>query len=104
MTRRYAAKADANQAEIVAALRSIGASVETLHAVGRGVPDLLVGFRGRNWLIEVKDGGKVPSARVLTEDQGIWHRAWRGQVAVVEDAGAALALVTGQIELRGTVR
>ena len=41
---RQAAKVDDNQAAIVEALRSLGASVESLAAVGKGVPDLLVGF------------------------------------------------------------
>lgn len=95
---------DANQSEIVAALRKIGASVTPLHTVGGGVPDLLVGRAGQTWLIEVKDGRKPPSDRRLTPDQVEWHAAWRGgPVAVVEDAGAALALITGQIELRGTI-
>ena len=40
---RRAARTDANQAEIVAALRGVGASVQPLHAVGQGCPDLLVG-------------------------------------------------------------
>jgi hypothetical protein len=102
---RYAAKVDANQAEIVAALRDLGASVTPLHAVGKGVPDLLVGFRRQTWLIEVKDGGKAPSDRTLTDHQKEWHASWRGgPVAIVEDVGAALAVVTGQVELCGVVR
>jgi hypothetical protein len=32
--------------------------------VGRGVPDLLVGWRGTNLLLEVKDGNKPQSARI----------------------------------------
>lgn len=90
---RRAAKVDANQAEIVAALRKAGASVQHLHAVGAGCPDLLVGFRGRNLLVEVKDGNKSPSARKLTPDQVAWHDAWRGQVAVVKDVTEAMKLL-----------
>ena len=90
---RRAAKIDANQPDIVAALRAAGASVEPLHAVGKGVPDLLVAHRGTNYLIEVKDGGKVPSARKLTAAQVDWHAAWRGQVAVVETVEHALAVI-----------
>ena len=44
---RRAARVDRNQAEIVVALRAGGASVQPLHAVGKGVPDLLVGWRGK---------------------------------------------------------
>ena len=90
---RRAAKVDANQSEIVAAFRKAGATVQPLHAVGLGCPDLLVGFRGVNYAIEVKDGAKPPSARKLTPDQVSWHDTWRGQVAVVKSIEEALALL-----------
>jgi hypothetical protein len=90
--RRRAAKVDRNQAEIVAALRGIGVSVQPLHAVGGGVPDLLCGQRGVNVLIEVKDGAKPPSKRTLTGEQIDWRDAWRGQWATVKDVNEALAL------------
>lgn len=91
---RRAAKTDDNQAEIVAALRKIGASVQPLHAVGQGCPDLLVGWRGITSLLEVKDGKKPPSARKLTPDQEKWHAAWMGQVTVVETVEQAILAVT----------
>jgi Holliday junction resolvase len=91
---RRAAKVDANQPEIVAALRKVGADVQSLAAVGEGVPDLLVGFRGETFLIEVKDGSKAPSARQLTDDQIEWHAAWRGgRCVVVNDVVEALAAI-----------
>ena len=73
-----AAKIDANQPEIVKALRKVGATVQSLAATGDGVPDLLVGYQGNTYLIEVKDGSKVPSARKLTPDQEVWHEKWTG--------------------------
>lgn len=88
-----AAKVDANQAEIVHALRCIGCSVQVLSTVGKGVPDLLVGFNGMNVLMEIKDGKKPPSDRKLTADQIVWHDEWRGQVNVVESVDRALAVV-----------
>ena len=90
---RRAAKVDANQPEIVAALRRAGCSVEHLHAVGAGCPDLLVGYRGQNYLVEVKDGAKPPSARHLTPDQVEWHAAWRGGVAVACNVSEAFEAV-----------
>lgn len=75
-----AANVDANQPAVVAALRAAGASIEHLHAVGKGVPDLLVGFERRNYLLEVKNaaaGGK------LNDEQLVWHRSWRGHAIVV---------------------
>ena len=90
---RRAAKVDANQTEIVNALRQVGASVQSLAATGKGVPDLLVGFRGVNWLLEIKDGRKVKSARKLTEDQVVWHQIWRGRVYVVESVEQAVKIL-----------
>lgn len=95
MTRRYAAKVDRNQSEIVDALRKAGATVQPLHAVGKGCPDLLVGFRGQNILLEVKDWKAAKSDRVLTSHQVEWHGGWKGQVAQVETVDAALALLSG---------
>jgi Holliday junction resolvase len=92
---RRAAKIDANQTEIVKALRSVGASVQSLASTGKGCPDLLVGFRGVNWLLEIKDGQKVKSARKLTDDQVVWHESWRGKVYVVESVDQALSLLNG---------
>jgi len=88
---RRAARVDANQREIVAALRAVGVSVQPLHTVGKGCPDLLCGVRGTNLLLEIKDGNKPPSARKLTPDEAAWHESWRGQVAIVESVDEAIA-------------
>ena len=93
MSRFYAKAVDANQAEIVKALRAAGASVEPLHRQGKGCPDLMIGWRGHNILAEAKDGTKPPSARKLTPDEELWHASWRGQVAVVNTVDEALALI-----------
>ena len=90
---RRAAKVDANQTEIVQALRQIGAVVQSLAAVGNGCADLLVGFRGKNWLLEIKDGSKPPSAQKLTPDQVEWHRVWAGHVVVVNSVESAIAAI-----------
>lgn len=94
---RRAAKIDANQTAIVKALRAVGCSVTHLSGVGSGCPDLLVGRFGRNLLLEVKDGSKPPSAQALTEDQKLWHAAWRGQVFVVRTVDEALAAVGAKV-------
>jgi len=90
---RRAAKVDANQAEIVRALRAIGATVTSLATVGNGCPDVVVGYRGVNLLFEIKDGSKAKSARALTEKEKAWHAAWAGQASVVESVDDALRLV-----------
>lgn len=85
------AAVDRNQSEIVLMLRTVGCTVQLLHKVGQGCPDLLVGYRGQNLLMEVKDGELSPSARRLTDRQVEWHRDWRGQVAVVCNVREAMA-------------
>ena len=83
-------RTDANQTAIVEALRKVGASVQSLSAIGDGAPDLLIGWKGHNLLLEVKDGTLPPSARRLTPDQEKWHAAWGGRVKVVKDTWEAL--------------
>lgn len=91
---RRAAKIDANQPAIVAALEKFGCSVQSLASAGAGCPDLLVGLAGWNVLLEVKDGAKEPSKRRFTRDQKIWHRDWRGTAHVVESVDQALAIAS----------
>lgn len=90
---RRSARVDANHKSIVDALRAIGATVQDLSAVGKGCPDILVGFRGRNMLLEIKDGTKPPSARYLTEDQVAWHAHWRGHVRIANSVAEAMNLI-----------
>ena len=85
---RRAARIDANHAEIVATLRGVGASVQDLAAVGKGCPDLLVGYRGQNYVLEVKTArGKATPAQVA------WHADWRGIVHIVRSAYDALKVI-----------
>lgn len=91
---RRASKVDDNQKRIVDALRRAGATVESLAPVGKGCPDLLVGFRGKTVLIEVKDGDKIPSKQRLRESQKNWHSTWRGaRVEVVHNVEEAMIVV-----------
>jgi hypothetical protein len=92
---RRAAKVDANHSEIVAALRKIGATVTSTAGVGKGFPDLAVGWRGMTLLLEIKDGAKPPSARQLTDDERKWHAEWRGHADVVDSVEQALRAVMG---------
>lgn len=90
---RRRAASDGNQPAIVQALRSVGATVASCHAVGQGFPDLVVGFRGRNFLIEVKDPAQPKHRHELTPAQVEFHAGWNGEIAKVftpEDALAAI--------------
>ena len=90
MTRR-ASRLDSNHGEIVEALLGVtGVTCHSLAGVGCGVPDLLVGARGRTFLVEIKDGSKPPCERSLTRDQQKWISEWRGSpVLIFMDADKA---------------
>lgn len=90
---RRASRIDVNQPEVVLALRKLGCSVEPIHMLGRGIPDLLVGHRGTNLLCELKDGKKPPSARRLTDDEEEWHQLWRGQVSIINSVDEAIEMI-----------
>lgn len=81
-------KRDANQSEIVKALRGAGASVYDMADVGHGFPDLVVGYAGRIWLVEVK----MPDGE-LTPDQVDFIRDCHGTVHVVHNVDEALAVI-----------
>ena len=91
---RTAAKVDRNQSEVVTALRKVGASVQSLASIGKGCSDLLVGYHGHLYLMEIKDGANVPSKQLLTDDQKKWHDAWNGSpVYVVRSVEQALKIL-----------
>ena len=81
---------DANEPDIVLALEQVGATVVRMD----DPCDLLVGFRGRNYLFEVKlppgpRGGQSHSE--LTQAQVVFVAWWRGDVPrVVRTPGQAL--------------
>ncbi len=84
---KHACKVDNNQKELVQRLRDWGCSVQPLHAVGAGVPDLLAAYpwsyqgreRSHTFLVEVKAEGRKPR---LTPKQVQWHGAWQGRILI----------------------
>lgn len=87
-------RTDANQQEIVALLREIpGITVVSLADIGGGVPDILLGYKGRNYIVELKDGNKPPSKRRLTEAQKKFHAEWRGQIDVAKTFDEILEVI-----------
>lgn len=85
---RRAARRDANEQDIIKALRECGAYVKSIN--DEGTFDLLVSYRGMTLLLEVKDGAKPPSARKLTDAEQKFHDEWPGKnlyiVTSVQDA------------------
>lgn len=78
MSGRHVKRRDLNHGDIVAAFQRCGYSVLDLSQVGGGCPDLLVGRRGRDRLIEVKAGrGRV------SDEQRRWAQTWSGDYPLV---------------------
>jgi len=90
---RRAANLDGNHVAIVDALRAVGATVTSTASLGGGFVDLVVGYRGANYLLEVKDGSLPPSRRKLTPREQAFHDGWRGQTAVVETVEQAVKAI-----------
>ena len=68
---------DANQRRIVDALRRMGASVVITADVGGGFPDLVVGWGGETYLVEVKNRTR------LSRRQRAFREKWNGGEIVV---------------------
>lgn len=99
--RRRGGKPDANQAEIVKALRSLpNTKVWITSDLGYGFPDLIVGRPEGNMLLEVKDPAKVPSARKLKPLEEEFFRDWPGPKAVVHSIDEALAAIAYPVPWR----
>lgn len=95
---RERARTDGNHTEIQRVVETVGASWQSLAAVGHGCPDALVGWRGRNHVWEIKNPDQPPSKQKLTKDEAAWHERWGGQVEVIrtrEDALASLGIRGG---------
>ncbi len=89
---RYANARDANEPDIVEALEAAGATVIRLDSP----TDLLVGWRGRNYLIEIKVPlGPLGGLRggTLTTDQRRFFLTWRGQRCVARNPREALMAI-----------
>jgi hypothetical protein len=82
-------RTDKNQVEIMAILRSLGASVFDLHEVGHGFPDLVVAFpaSGKNILVEIKTPGR--DLNILEQK---FYRAWPGKIYIIKNPDEAVIM------------
>ena len=87
-------KTDANHKIIIDQLRKIpGISVFSTHTIGKGFPDIVTGYKGLNYLFEIKDGSKVKSAQKLTEDEVKFHAKWNGQINIITTFEEAISIM-----------
>lgn len=90
---RRAARTDHNQHELVEALKKIGAKC---YFIGKPV-DLLVGFRGRNSLLEVKRPDKRGQPSAITQAQRNFIETWPGDVHIVYSIEEAVSAIVGKV-------
>lgn len=85
-----AKRVDANQEQVISALKAAGAYVYVI-----GLPvDLLVGYKGHTFLVEVKDG---PRKR-LTALQEEFFSEWTGSTLCRVDSSEAALRMIGVIK------
>ena len=83
---RHAARVDANQQAIVAALRAAGAYVWII-----GLPvDLLVGYKGHTFLVEIK---RTAKSRFTPLQQDFFESWGGGTLARIDSPDAALRMI-----------
>jgi hypothetical protein len=87
---RTASRVDANQPAVVKALRAIGASILYTHQL-KNCFDILVGYRGRTFLMEIKASEKDQ----LTPGEAEFRDSWRGSpYHVVYTPDQAIRIIT----------
>lgn len=59
-------------------LLALGFSVLDLAPIGKGAPDMLVGYQGDDRLVELKT-----EKGVVEKHQAAWHQTWRGRPVVI---------------------
>jgi Holliday junction resolvase len=86
----YAKRVDLNHQEIVKKFRDLGASVFDTSGIGRGCPDILLGYNGLTCLVEIKSGEK----KKFTEAQLKFMSEWKGSsVTRINDTEGAERLI-----------
>jgi rhamnose utilization protein RhaD (predicted bifunctional aldolase and dehydrogenase) len=86
----YAKRVDENQKQLIHTFIALGASVLNLSRVGQGCPDLLIGYKNKSILVEIKKDSKS----TFTEPQIKFMQEWRGgTVSRIDSVDAAIRLI-----------
>ena len=86
----YAKRVDLNHQEVVKTLRSLGATVFDASGIGRGFPDLVVGFKQQTILVEIKSSEQ----KRFTNAQLKFMADWKGSAVVrINDVDGAIRLI-----------
>jgi hypothetical protein len=81
---------DDNHNDIVRTIKQIpGLDVIDLRDIGiKGVPDILIGYRGKNYLVEIKT-----NTGRMSPEQAEHHHNWPGQTSVAWSIEAVLRII-----------
>ncbi len=82
--KNYAPKRDHNHKTVERAFRLLGCTVADTSGVASGFPDLVVGFRGRDHKVEVKNRQTSYGRKGKSESQKTFERLWNGNPHVDE--------------------
>ena len=86
----YARKVDLNHTDVVKTLRSLGATVFDASKVGKGFPDLVVGYKNKTILVEIKSSEN----KKFTTAQLKFMSEWKGSSVVrINDIDGAIRLI-----------
>lgn len=100
---RTNAKIDINQPEIVEALRQVGASVKSVAQL-KNCFDILVGFRGVTYIMEIKNPERMTKAQrylpslALTDGEYKFMNEWRGSTYHIVTSKEQALEIIGAIE------
>ena len=89
------ANTDKNQKMLVAHARTLGASVAVTSGVHKGFVDVVIGYQGKNYMVEIKNDKQPPSKQRLTDHQVKFHDEWNGQICVVKNVDELEELLNG---------
>jgi hypothetical protein len=81
MRKGHQGRRDSNHKSIVNLFRNFpGVTVADTAALGNGFPDIVVGFRNKSYLIEIKDGNKK-----LTPEENEFVNSWCGDYTIIRN-------------------
>lgn len=87
------ARTDSNHSQIIKDLRKLHSVTVKSVASIKKFCDIIVGYKDRNYLIEIKDGEKPPSQRKLTPDEKEFHDEWTGQINIALNINDILNII-----------
>lgn len=74
-------RTDKNQKQIEKVLKQLGASVKSTSQLGNGFPDLIIGYKGKTYLVEIK--GENSYGKTLRESQIKFKNSWKGSPIII---------------------